>query len=589
MARGKEFPLFVVMKAIDKATAPLRALGATASKVTKPFQKLRELNNRVRLAAEAHGLKEIRGAMNNLNYTVGRSIKKFLKLGAAIGAIALLGGGFLFKITKQTSEYGDKVLKTSQKIGIGVEAWQEFAHAGEMSGIEQDAMSSGLVRLNKNIVEAANGNKTLSVWFKRAGISVKDASGKVKSADQVLMELAGTFGKVPDGAKKTAMAVALAGRSGADLIPMLNSGAEGLAAMRQEARDLGLVLDHKTAKASEDLNDNIERLRRAIRGIVFYVGGLLIPVFDDVVKSMTAWVEANRELMKSKLKQWVDDLKTSLPKLKKQFFYVIEKIKEFFEKVSEGLETIGGFEGLLKGLGIYLAGSFVASVASATTAIIGLGLAMTTTPIGIALLGIAAAALFLKSIIGNWDEIWPELKAIGHLLATPLRLFGKLTELLTSIDYFGIAVRVFGSFCKGVEKITSRFMEQISSWWSAIKEFFGSISLFDIGAGIFTSLWEGMKSMFAKIQSWFGELKSIIPDFLLPGNNVNINPPPGQGQGARITPAAGVIQKNQTISHKSDAAVKVEFANAPKGTTVKTEKNNGVDMDLNMGYAMATS
>ena len=47
MAKGKEFPLFVIMKAVDKATDPLRALGKTASNTAKPFQKLRELNNRI--------------------------------------------------------------------------------------------------------------------------------------------------------------------------------------------------------------------------------------------------------------------------------------------------------------------------------------------------------------------------------------------------------------------------------------------------------------------------------------------------------------------------------------------------------------
>ena len=547
MAKGKEFPLFVVMKAIDKATAPLRALGATASRVAKPFQKLRELNNRMRLAAEAGGLNKITGAVANLGHTMGNVIKKTLKLGVAIGAIAMLGGGFLFKITKETSEYGDNVWKTSQKIGVGVKAWQEIAHAGEMSGIEQDALSSGLIKLNKNIIEAANGNKTMSIWFKRVGISVKDASGKVKSADQVLMEMAEIFGKMPDGPKKTAAAIALAGKSGANLIPMLNSGKKGLAEMRKEARDLGLVLDEDTARASEVFNDNISRLMKTMKGLVFYVGGLLIPVFDDIVVSVREWVEANRELIKSKLKQWVDDLKKKLPELKKQFFEITDKIKDFYMKISEGLGLIGGFKGLLTGLAIYIGVSFIASIAAAANAFIALGVAIMTTPVGWIMLGIAAIAAGAILIYKNWEKISGWLKIFGHILATPLRLFGELTNYLTSFD------------------------------------------LFDIGAKIFTSLWDGMKSVFAKIKNWFGGLKSIIPDFLIPGSNVNINPPPGQGKEARITPAAGVIQKNQMVSNKSAAAVKVEFANAPKGTTVKTEKNNGVDMDLNMGYAMATS
>lgn len=546
MAKGKEFPLFVIMKAVDKATAPLRALGHTAANTAKPFQKLRELNNRMRLAAEAGGLGKITNAARNLGGAVAIAAKKTLMLSTAMASIVMIGGGFLFKITKQTSEYGDKIWKTSQKIGIAAGAWQELAHAGEMSGIEQDALSTGLVRLNKNIVEAVNGNKTMTAWFKRAGISIKDAEGKVKSADQVLMEMADIFGKMPDGAKKTAVAVALAGRSGADLIPMLNSGSKGLAEMRKEAQDLGLVLSDDTARASETFNDNIERMMKAIRGIVFYIGGLLIPVFDDIVVSVREWVVVNRELIQSKLKGWVDSLKKSLPELKKHFLNAAEKIKVFFEKISAGLELIGGFEGVFKAFGLYIAGSFIASLAVAANAFIALGTAIMTTPVGwimAAIVGIATAAILIYK---NWDKVSAALKAFGRAIMTPLRLFGELTEYLTSFD------------------------------------------LFDIGSKIFTSLWDGMKSVFAKIKDWFKGIKNIIPDFLLPGSNVTINPPSGQGKEARVLPAAGVIQKNQTITQKSAAEVKVEFANAPKGTTVKTQKNNGVDMDLNMGYAMAT-
>lgn len=550
MARGKEFPLFVIMKAVDKATAPLRALGHTAANTAKPFQKLRELNNRMRLAAEAGGIGKITNAARNLGGAVAIAAKKTLMLGTAMASIVMIGGGFLFKITKQTAEYGDKVWKTSQKIGIAAGAWQELAHAGEMSGIEQDALSTGLVRLNKNIVEAANGNKTMTEWFQRAGISIKDAEGKVKSADQVLMEMAEIFGKMPDGAKKTAVAVALAGRSGADLIPMLNSGSKGLAAMRKEARDLGLVLSDDTARASETFNDNISRMMKAIRGIVFYIGGLLIPVFDDIVVSVREWVEANREVIKSKLKEWVEDLKVALPKLKKHFEDAAEKIKVFLGEVSALLELVGGFEGIFTGLAVYIGGSFVASIASAINALIALQIALVANPAGIAILSIAlalaAAVAGVVYAVKHWDEIWPVLKTFGHLLMTPLRLFGELIDYLTSFD------------------------------------------LFDIGAKIFTGLWDGMKSVFAKIKDWFGGIKKLIPDFLLPGSNININPPPGQNPQARVTPAAGVIQQNQMATQKSAAEVKVEFANLPKGTTVKTQKNNGVDMDLNMGYAMAT-
>ena len=87
----------------------------------------------------------------------------------------------------------------------------------------------------------------------------------------------------------------------------------------------------------------------------------------------------------------------------------------------------------------------------------------------------------------------------------------------------------------------------------------------------FTSLWDGMKSVFAR-SKMVQALKDYSGLSFLPGKQCHINPPSGQGKEARVLPAAGVIQQNQTITQKSAAEVKVEFANAPKGTTVKTQK-----------------
>lgn len=549
MNKGKAFTLFVVLKAVDKATAPLRALGKTIStEVTPAYTKLREINNKARLAAEASGLNKITGAAKNLGSAVAGAAGKLLILEGALAAVVGISGGFLYKITKQTAAYGDLALKTSQKIGVEVETWQELAYASKASGVEQNVLSNALIKLNQNITAAASGNKNLIAWFKRAGIEIKGTNGKIKTADAILMELADIFNRVPDGAKKTAVAMALVGRAGADLIPMLNAGNKGISAMRQEARDFNFVLKREVAQGAADFLDNISRITASLRGMVYYLGSLLIPIFDDVVISLQKWIAENRELIQSKLQAWVNNLKDTLPLLKKHFFGVIEAIKEFSIKISGALKYVGGFKGVLTILAVYLAGSFVASLVAVAQAFIALGVAIATTPLGWIMAAIAAIAVGAILIYKNWEKMGPLFKKlIYHLLGGPIMWLVKIMSSLLDID------------------------------------------LFEAGKNIFNSLWAGMKSIFEKIKQWFGNIKNIIPSFLLPGNNkIEINSKTGGSTSPRVVPASGEIQKNQMITQKSAAEVKVEFANAPKGTTVKTQKNNGVDMDLNMGYAMAT-
>ena len=47
---------------------------------------------------------------------------------------------------------------------------------------------------------------------------------------------------LPDGAEKTALAIELFGKSGADLIPFLNQGREGVGALTAELQDLGVQI-----------------------------------------------------------------------------------------------------------------------------------------------------------------------------------------------------------------------------------------------------------------------------------------------------------------------------------------------------------
>jgi hypothetical protein len=52
------------------------------------------------------------------------------------------------------------------------------------------------------------------------GIKTRDASGKLRSTQDVLGDLAERFATMPDGPVKTAIAIDALGKSGADLIPL---------------------------------------------------------------------------------------------------------------------------------------------------------------------------------------------------------------------------------------------------------------------------------------------------------------------------------------------------------------------------------
>ena len=95
------------------------------------------------------------------------------------------------------------------------------------------------------------------------GISVKDSSGNLKTNGQILNEVADQFAKYGDGAQKSALAVAIFGKSGQEMIPMLNSGSQAIKEAGDELDSFGGVITTKAAKNAEIFNDNLTRLSTA--------------------------------------------------------------------------------------------------------------------------------------------------------------------------------------------------------------------------------------------------------------------------------------------------------------------------------------
>ena len=143
-------------------------------------------------------------------------------------AVMKLGSAFVSMSTEALKSMDD-LTKLAQSTGVAVEQLSALTYAADLSGVSQDQLGTAFVRLSRNISDANQGIGEAQKGFDALGISVKNADGTLKSADTVLGEVAGKFATFADSTEKTALAVNLFGRSGADLIPLLNAGSEGIA------------------------------------------------------------------------------------------------------------------------------------------------------------------------------------------------------------------------------------------------------------------------------------------------------------------------------------------------------------------------
>ena len=206
----------------------------------------------------------------------------WLGLGTAIGLAYKVMGDFT-----EALGVADQLNKLSKSTGIATEELSAYKYAAELSGVSIEATAKGMQKLAVNMAEAAGGSETAAKGFELLGIKVKDSGGNLRSTDEVMKEIADRFSRMEGGATKAALAQEFFGKSGANLIPLLDEGAEGLARMHDEAERMGLVISGDTARAAESLNDSLDRLSKMVKGSAYILMEAYVPALEAAAKAMT--------------------------------------------------------------------------------------------------------------------------------------------------------------------------------------------------------------------------------------------------------------------------------------------------------------
>lgn len=273
---------------------------------------------------------------------------------AVVGAAALAVGAAVAAGVRESLNAADDMGKAAQKFGVAVEPLSRLKHAADLSDVSMDQLGTGLQKLGRNMAEVAGGGgKQAARAFDALGISVKNADGTLKSTDQVLNEVAGKFGNMQDGAGKTALAMQLFGKSGAELIPMLNLGSEGLAEMAAESDALGLTISSKTAAAAEQFNDNLTRLGKVFGGITNQIAAAFAPTLaaltDGLVETIkqSGFLDAVTKTLSLTFKGLATGLVIVGTALKTQFT-LLSTVASAFNRVIRG-DFGGAWQELAKG------------------------------------------------------------------------------------------------------------------------------------------------------------------------------------------------------------------------------------------------
>lgn len=204
--------------------------------------------------------------------------------GALLGAFSV---GAISLWVKSSIDAQDSARKLAQGVGLATEEFTGLEWAAKQSGVSSAQLVTAFGRLNQSVADlAAGGTSRGAAAIRDLGVSVRDAEGEIRSGAAIFTDLAEQFAAMPDGVEKSNLAIQIFGKSGAQLIPLLNQGASGIAALTAQAERLGLVISDQQAAQAEQFNDQLSVLGAVSRGAANQVAGELLPTLNELAGLM---------------------------------------------------------------------------------------------------------------------------------------------------------------------------------------------------------------------------------------------------------------------------------------------------------------
>lgn len=211
--------------------------------------------------------------------------KMFIGLSLPIaGIIAALA-----KLTTSTIQQGDEIAKTAEKLGISAESLQKFQYIAERSGTSFDTLKRSFSIINKISSDMSKGiNNSATNAFKKLGISVTDANGKLKSSDTIFLELQKKLAGISDqGAKNNIIFELFGTRMGTELQNVLGLTDEEMKKLMDSAEGLG-IMSNDSAKKSEELADKLTDMKQKVNALKIEIVSGLLPIFENVVNFISS-------------------------------------------------------------------------------------------------------------------------------------------------------------------------------------------------------------------------------------------------------------------------------------------------------------
>ena len=362
---------------------------------------------------------------------VGRSLAVFSA--AAVGALA--GTAALFNSTVKTAASIDDL---SQAVNLSAEQLQKWQYIANQLGVDSTTLQTSLAKTQGSFADLAQGaSSTGSKALERLGFSASDANkGMGENFEQMIQKLSA----IPDAAEQAYLANEIFGeRLGSKVIPLLNGGAEGIAALTKEFEELGFMTNEQVASLAA-YDDQWLAIKTAFTSIKNDISVSLLPLFQ----TLTDLIQQKLVPAVRSMAEWFAGLSDKTKENIAIMLTVVAALAPVILIIGKLTSAIGGMIGSLGGLSKALTFLMAHPIIAAIAAIVGIMVLLYTTnekvreSINNIVSTIGTALAPILQMLGDlFNEIitviQPLITMIGDLLVPILDMIGPIITPLIQL------------------------------------------------------------------------------------------------------------------------------------------------------------
>lgn len=242
-------------------------------------------------------------------------MRAFATAAGMIAGAATAAGLGLLALTRRSMESIDAVSKSARMLGIHTASLQAMAQVANGAGVETDALSKAIIKMQNNIDGLSQGTAAQVAAFERLGLGVGDLIGL--SADEQFARIGEAINGIEEPAARTAAALDIFGKAGAELITIFDGYRGAVADAAKFQRDFNIAVSDVDGQQIEAANDAVGRLQVAFSGLGTVLAVEFAPAIAAAVESLTDLINiSDAEINAAALSLTFDRMDESLSAVK---------------------------------------------------------------------------------------------------------------------------------------------------------------------------------------------------------------------------------------------------------------------------------